>query len=217
MLGFLTYIHYICNMLTIIQLKACLPSTTEENITKFIEPLNETLVKYKINTPERIAAFLSQIFHESLDLKILSENLNYSSEGLIKTFPKYFNKSTALLYQRNPQKIANRVYASRMGNGPESSGDGWQFRGRGAIQTTGRDNYTLLSRNLGVDFINNPDLLKDLKYAVLSAGWFWSNNNLNSVADKGDITRVSKIVNGGSHGLPDRIARYKKYLKVLSS
>lgn len=162
------------------------------------------LEKYDINTPIRKAHFFSQIEHES-ELKPISENLNYSSEGLTKTFKKYF-PTIALcnFYARNPEKIANRVYANRMGNGNESSGDGWKYRGRGFIQITGKENYAKLSKDTGIDFVNNPDLLLQEDNAMLSALWFWKDKKLNSYADTGDIIGLTRAINGGLNGIEHR-------------
>lgn len=185
-------------------------------ITSMTNEINDTLKKYDINTPLRIAHFLAQILHESGNFKFMKENLNYSSKGLLTTFPKYFpTEEVATLYARNPDKIANKVYANRMGNGSESSGDGAKFKGRGAIQITGCENYTNLSKDLNVDFIKNPELLETTKYAMLSAGWFWNKNKLNALADKDDVLSVTKRINGGTHGLDDRKAKLEKIKAIL--
>ena len=170
--------------------------------------------KYKVNTILRIVHFMAQIEHES-HLKPISENLNYSKEGLLKIFPKYFNNETSSIYSRKPEKIANKVYANRMGNGDEKSGDGWKYRGRGFIQLTGKDNYKNLSKDAEIDFIKNPDLLLEEANAIIAALWFWNKNNINRFADKDDIEGVTKVINGGYNGLEDRkklLAKYKKGL-----
>lgn len=186
--------------------------------------------KYLVNTILRIVHFMAQIEHES-HLKPISENLNYSKEGLLKIFSKYFTKDTILVdpktkkesiiygtahnYARQPEKIANRVYANRMGNGDEKSGDGWKYRGRGFIQLTGKDNYKNLSKDTEIDFIKNPDLLLEEPNAIIASLWFWNKNNINKFADKDDIEGVTKIINGGYNGLEDRkklLAKYKKGL-----
>ena len=160
---------------------------------------------------------MAQIEHES-NLKPISENLNYSAEGLVKTFKKYFpNPQLANAYARQPQKIANRVYASRMGNGNEASGEGWKFRGRGFIQITGKNNYTVLSKDTRVDFLSNPDLLLQESNSMISALWFWNVNKLNVLADKDDVVSVTKRINGGTNGLDHRrqlLAKYKKELGI---
>jgi len=171
----------------------------------------ETFEKYSINTVNRSLHFLSQVMHESGDFKRKEENLNYSANGLVLTFRKYFDADLAKQYQNKPEKIANRVYANRMGNGDEASGDGWKYRGRGFIQLTGKDNYEALSRDLMGDFVNNPHFVAEDKYAMLSAGWFWNSRNLNSLADLGltidVIERITKKVNGGLNGLSARIEK----------
>jgi putative chitinase len=170
--------------------------------------------RYAINTPLRIAHFLGQLEHES-NLKPVSENLNYSSSGLIRTFRKYFTDLEAIQFQRKPERIANRVYANRMGNGNEASGDGWRYRGRGFIQLTGKSNYVALSRDLQIDFVKNPDLLLQEPNALLSALWFWNRNNLNRLADKDDVRGVTRVINGGFNGLDDRIKKVNKWKQVL--
>lgn len=173
--------------------------------------------KYGVNTPLRIAHFLGQIEHES-GLKPISENLNYDGDGLLKIFKKYFDKMTInelALYVRNPQKIANRVYANRMGNGTEKSGDGWKYRGRGFIQLTGKNNYIELSKDTGIDFVNNPDLLLDEANALIGALWFWNSRGLNKFADNDDIITITKRINGGNIGLNDRIKKVNKWKQIL--
>jgi predicted chitinase len=160
---------------------------------------------YDIDTRTRLAHFLGQLFHESGYLRHTVENLNYSTEGLLKTFRKYFTPDLARTYARQPERIANRVYALRMGNGDERSCDGWKFRGRGLVQVTGKDNYRALGKWLGVDLLSNPDRVAT-EYAAHSAVWFWTVNNLNRWADTDDVTLVTKIINGGTNGLADRIA-----------
>lgn len=180
----------------------------------FYLPLTIACDNYEINTQVRIAAFLSQVMHECMDLRVLSENLNYSASGLLKTFPKYFTPQQAEAYKRDPKRIANRVYANRMGNGDEQSGDGWKYRGRGCIQLTGHDNYKAFSEAIGFDFVLHPDWLTLEKYAMAAAGWYWNERQINEVA--ADVTAATKLVNGGINGLADREMRYKKYLAILS-
>jgi len=179
---------------------------------KLNEKYKTLLNSYHVNTPLRIAHFMAQIEHES-GLKPISENLNYSAERLLVIFPKYFiSNEDANRYARNPQKIANRVYANRMGNGSETSGDGYKFRGRGFIQITGKDNYTMLSKDTRIDFLTNPDLLLQEANSMISALWFWNKNKLNELADKNDIVGITKRINGGNIGLQHRKELLKKYL-----
>lgn len=197
------------------QLKQAL-RISDETAAKWIEPLNAAMEKFGINTPARKSAFLAQIAHESQGLKALTENLKYSAEGLLKTFKKYFKTdSDAQSLARNEEKIANRVYAGRMGNGNEQSGDGWKFRGRGLIQLTGKENYQKCGTALGVDLVNNPDLVSTPQYAALSAAWFWSVNGINELADKGDLLAMTKRINGGTIGLEERKKLYDTASSVL--
>lgn len=176
------------------------------------------LPEYGIDTPERIAAFLSQTAHESMDYRALSENLNYGATGLLNTFRKYFNQTTAQQYARKPQAIASRVYANRMGNGDEASGEGWKFRGRGILQVTGRNNYYQCSQFIFGDdrLLDNPELLEFQEYALRSACWYWTNNNLNAIADTGDVEALTRRINGGTNGLDDRTERYNTAISYLT-
>jgi putative chitinase len=182
-----------------------------------IAQIPETASKFGIDTPLKLAHFLAQCGHESAGFKVTSENLNYSAQGLKNIFPKYFKTVLAENYARNPQKIANLVYGNRMGNGPESSGEGFKFRGRGFIQLTGKDNYTAFGKSINEDITSNPDLVST-KYPLLSAAWFFSRNCLKKCVDASDatVTSVTKCVNGGTIGLPDRIKHFKEYYKLLS-
>jgi putative chitinase len=185
-----------------------------------IAQIPDTASKFNINTPLRLAHFLAQCGHESGGFKVTSENLNYSAKGLMGIFKKYFpTEQLAESYQRQPQKIANKVYASRMDNGNESSGDGFKFRGRGYIQLTGRANYTAFGKAINEDIANNPDVVSG-KYALLSAAWFWSKNGLNNLADGGStdavVTTITRRVNGGTIGLADRIKHFKEYFHLLA-
>jgi putative chitinase len=183
----------------------------------WIDALNVTCAKYEINTPERIAGFLSQVSHESSGFKFVEENLNYSAPALRTIFGKYFtDDSQANAYSRHPEKIANKVYAKRMGNSDEASGDGWKYRGRGLIQLTGKDNYTACGKALGVDFVSNPDLVASPDFASLSAGWFWFTRNLNNYADAKDIIGMTKRINGGTNGLNDRQMKYAKLMDYFN-
>lgn len=184
----------------------------------WLEPLNETFKRFNINTPLRQAAFIGQCGHECANFKILEENLNYRAETLIRIWPKRFpSLEFAKQYERNPKKIANSVYANRMGNRDEASGDGYRFRGRGCLQTTGSANYFHAGKALGVDLIMEPDLLSTPKYAALAAGYFWDTHKLNQFADSRDYTTMTKKINGGTIGLQDRIKHIEHALEVLSS
>ena len=185
-----------------------------------IQMIPDTAAKFQINTPLRLAHFLAQCGHESGGFRVTQENLNYSAKGLAGIFKKYFpTEAAATPYARNPQKIANKVYANRMANGSEASGDGYKFRGRGYIQLTGRDNYTQFGKAIGEDIANNPDAVSS-NYALLSAAWFWSKNGLNKLADGGAtdavVTSITKRVNGGTIGLADRIKHFNEYYKLLA-
>jgi putative chitinase len=183
---------------------------------KWEQPLLDVFDKYDISTPKRQAGFIGQCAHESNNFRILEENLNYSATALVRVWPSRFpNLEVANQFASNAQKIANKVYAGRMGNGNEESGDGWKYHGRGLIQLTGKDNYANCGPSLGVDLISNPDLLLDPKYAALSAGWFWSKKGLNSLADVQDYETMTKRINGGLNGLDDRKAKIAKALSVL--
>ncbi len=183
---------------------------------KWLEPLKETFEKYNIDTTKRQAAYIGQCMHESAGIKTLNENLNYSAKALMATWPSRFpNEEIANEYARQPEKIANKVYGGRMGNDVESSGEGWKYRGRGIKQLTGKENYERSGAGLGVDLVENPDLLLEPKYAALSAGWFWNKHNLNDLADKGDIETMTKRINGGLLGLDARKAAIKKAESVL--
>jgi len=185
-----------------------------------IAMIPDTAAKFQINTPLRLAHFLAQCGHESGGFRVTQENLNYSAKGLAGIFKKYFpTEAAATPYARQPQKIANKVYANRMANGSEASGDGYKFRGRGYIQLTGRDNYTQFGKAIGEDIASNPDVVSS-KYALLSAAWFWSKNGLNKLADGGAgdtvVTSITKRVNGGTIGLADRIKHFKEYYHLLA-
>lgn len=168
-----------------------------------------------INTNDRICFFLAQTAHESSYFKALIENLNYSKEGLLKTFPKYFTSSTASSYARKPEKIANRVYANRMGNGPESSGDGWKFRGKGLIQLTGKNNHVGFAKDMNMSLDEAVAYLQTKEGAAMGAAWFWEVNNLNRFCDKVDMAGLTKAINGGSNGLSDRVKIFNLAKKVL--
>jgi putative chitinase len=179
----------------------------------------EVVERYNITEPLRLSHFLAQIAHESGNFQFVAENLNYSADSLLKVFPKYFkDKATADLYARKPEMIGSRVYANRMGNGDEASKEGFKFRGRGYIQLTGKDNYKAFSTFIGEDCVANPDLVST-KYPMDSAIWFFDKNKLWDICDKGAgddiITLVTKRVNGGTHGLADRLSKFKTFNSLL--
>ena len=183
---------------------------------KWLDPLNQTFAKYDINTVLRQAAFIGQCQHESNNFRTLEENLHYSADGLMRTWPSRFpSADVAEQYAQNPQKLANKVYAGRLGNGTEESGDGWNYHGRGLIQLTGRENYERCGEAIGVDLINQPQLLVDPNFACLSAGWFWGKKGLNALADSKDYDTMTKRINGGLIGLDDRKAKIAKAISVL--
>lgn len=195
------------------KLKGHIPDSVNSQIT-------DAVTQFNLNTPLRLAHFLAQCGHESGGFKFVQENLNYGAKGLMTTFKKYFpTEALAKQYERQPEKIASKVYANRMGNGDEASKDGWKFKGRGYIQLTGKDNYKAFDAAVQDDILANPDLVAT-KYPLLSAAWFWNKNNLNALADKGatdaDVTAITKRVNGGTIGLADRIAHFKEYYKLLA-
>lgn len=176
------------------------------------------LEEYEINTPKRIAAFLAQTHHESGGYVWLTENLNYSAAGLMRTFKNYFKDSaTAEAYARQPDKIANRVYANRMGNGPEESGEGAKFKGRGLIQVTGKDNYFWFASSLQITPEEASEYMQTFEGAAQSACWYWEQTSLNKLADQGDILNMTKRINGGTIGLEDRKKHYEHALHVLGA
>ena len=190
--------------------------TPADTADKWVPWLNMTMLKYDINTLQRQAMFLAQLAHESGNFKYVSENLNYSAEALRRVFKKYFpTDDLALMYARQPEKIADRVYANRMGNGEESSGDGWKYRGRGLIQLTGKDNYAAFSLKANTNALLEPDLVAQPELAAESAGWFWDTNDLNKLSDTGDVRAATRKINGGFNGLADREAKYNKLIILL--
>lgn len=198
------------------KLAKCL--SRNKNIDTLYEAFNTVLPRYEITTVERVAAFLAQCGHESVDFTVLKENLNYSAEGLSKVFPKRFpTVAAAQPYNRNPEKIANKIYADRMGNGPEASGDGYKYRGRGAIQLTGKENYSKFAASLGMDLTAAVAYCETLEGAIESACWFWNTNKLNDIADKNDIVTLTKRINGGTIGLEDRKHHFENNLVTLSA
>lgn len=204
--------------LSLQQLKQLLPKNPY--VDHWHRALSQLLPDYEINTPQRIAAFIAQCSHESGGFMTLKENLNYRPETLIKLFSKYFTLETAREYCARPNKqeaIANRIYASRMGNGPEESGDGFRYCGRGLIQLTGKENYTWFAASLNIPVEEASEYLQTFEGAAQSACWFWETNNLNQWADKGDILTLTKRINGGTIGLEDRIKHYEHALHVLGA
>lgn len=182
------------------------------------DALNEILPEYNIDTPHRVAAFIAQCAHESGNFRFLQENLNYRAESLMKTWPRHFPTiEVAKQYEKQPQRIANKAYANRMGNGDEASGDGWRYLGRGLIQLTGKTNYTWFAASLEIPVEEAAEYLQTFEGAVQSACWFWETNNLNNEADKGDIKTMTRKINGGFIGLEDRIKHYNHALHVLGA
>jgi putative chitinase len=202
--------------LTASQLKQMVTGITHAD--HWIEAFDQLLPDYEINTPKRVAAFIAQCAHESGNFRFLKENLNYKAESLMKTFPKYFSdRDTANAYAKQPVKIANRVYANRMGNGDEASGDGYRYCGRGLIQLTGKTNYDWFAASLEISATEASEYLETFEGAAQSACWFWESNNLNVEADAGDIKKMTKKINGGYIGLDDRIKHYEHALHILGA
>lgn len=198
------------------QLRQLLPKNPY--IDQWHKALSQLLPDYEINTPQRIAAFVAQCAHESGGFIFLTENLNYKAESLMKLFSKYFkDMPTAKEYERKPEKIANRIYADRMGNGNEASGDGWKYRGRGLIQLTGKTNYTWFAASLEISPEEAAEYTQTFEGAAQSACWFWETNKINTFADKNDIVGMTKKINGGTIGLDDRIKHYEHALHVLGA
>ena len=202
--------------LTLSQLKKMVPGIPYAE--HWLEALDILLPDYEINTPQRIAAFIAQCAHESGGFKFLKENLNYKAASLQKVFPKYFpNAEIAAAYANKPEMIANRVYANRMGNGDEHSGDGFKYCGRGLIQLTGKDNYSWFAASLEISPEEASAYLETFEGAAQSACWFWETNNLNVEADAGDIKKMTKKINGGYIGLEDRIHHYENALEIMGA
>jgi len=183
-----------------------------------LNELGDVMKDFNITNSFRLTHFLAQVAHESGNFRFVRENLNYSTEGLLKVFPKYLDKNTAPLYARKPEQIANIVYESRMGNGNRNTGDGWRFRGRGYLQLTGRTNYKAFGDYIGVNLLVNPDLVAT-KYPLTSAAWFFEKNNLWAICDQGvdiaTIRRVSQRVNGGFNGISDRVSKTNVLFNIL--
>jgi putative chitinase len=195
--------------ITLELLQKIAPATKAEKLEGFVEGLAEACDKFQINTISRQACFLAQVGHESGGFNAVKENLNYGAQGLVGTFHKYFpTLEAAQPYERNPEAIANHVYANRMGNGDEESGDGFKYRGRGLIQLTGHDNYAAFAADLGMTIDETIEYLETYEGAAMSAAWFWWKNNLNDWADKEDMLTLTKRINGGTIGLDDRIHHF---------
>ena len=202
-------------MITLDQLSKIFPLTKKTTLALYVEPLNKTFTKFGLDTPLAIRSFLAQVGHESGGFNAIKENLNYSESGLLKIFGKYFNPTTAKAYARNPEKIANKVYANRMANGNEASGDGWKFLGRGVLQITGKENYINLAKYLGKTLDETVEYLETPEGAVISAGWFFLKNNIIELAKLGSVTKVTKIVNGGTHGLAERLSIFNRSETII--
>lgn len=202
--------------LTLDQLKQIIPKNKYQQ--HWFDVLTQLLPDYDINTPQRIAAFLAQCAHESGDFVFIKENLNYRAATLLKVFPKYFpDLALASQYAGKPERIANKVYANRMGNGSEESGDGYRYCGRGLIQVTGHDNYMWFADSIQVTPEEASEYMETFEGAAQSACWFWETANLNTLADRGDIKAMTKTINGGYIGLEDRISHYEHALHVLGA
>jgi putative chitinase len=198
------------------KLQKCLPRN--KHIHDLFDSLEKVLPKYEITTVDRVAAFLAQCGHESADFTVLEENLNYGAKGLLGLFKKYFpNEDLAKQYERKPEKIANRIYANRMGNGDEASGDGYAHRGRGAIQLTGKLNYQAFGNSIGLSLEDAITYCGTMDGAIESACWFWQKNKLNAIADKKDVLAMTKKINGGTIGLEDRKKHNEHNVEVLSA
>jgi len=206
-------------MVTLDLLTHMCPKTKASVLEGYLEPLNTVAEYYEMNVnPARLAGFLAQTAHESGGYNFIKENLNYSAKGLMGTFKKYFpSEDIAKQYERQPERIANRVYANRMSNGDEASGDGYRFCGRGLIQLTGRANYTKFANDLGMSIEDTVAYLETPNGAVASAGWFWDNNNLNQYCDSGDFVTLTKRINGGTIGLEDRKHHFELAMHYLTS
>lgn len=201
--------------LTSTQLAAAL-SVPEPRAAYWAEDLNAAMARFAINTPTRQAAFLAQVSHESAQLTRIVENLNYSAAGLLGTFPQHFSEAEAIALQRQPVAIANRAYAGRIGNGDEASGDGWEYRGRGLIQITGRANYQACGAALGLDLVSEPEQLLQRDTAALSAAWFWQAHGCNELADLGNFKGITRRINGGDHGAAERLALFQRARVALA-
>jgi putative chitinase len=205
--------------ITLAQLKKVIP--TNQRVESWHAALSKFLPEYDIDSPKRISSFLAQCSHESREFTTLKENLNYKADRLVVVFPKYFpTLAIAQKYTSLPNKqeaIANRVYANRMGNGDEASGDGYKYSGKGIIQITGKNNYSAFAKSVGMDLDDVPEYLLTCDGAVESACWFWKTNSLNKLADNGDIKGMTKVINGGFNGLDERTKLYQQIIKIIQS
>ena len=204
-------------MITLELLQKICPKTKKEVLESYVAPLNKVTKAYGIlDNHKRLAAFLAQVAHESGGFNFTKENLNYGAKALQTVFKKYYpTEKDALVHERKPEQIANKVYASRMGNGDEKSGDGWNYRGRGLIQLTGKENYTKFAESIKKPLTETITYIETAEGAVESAAWFWSKNKLNELCDKDDFITLTKRINGGTNGLEDRKHHYEIALKVL--
>jgi putative chitinase len=189
--------------------------TSPTKFADWVAPLNAAMIEFGITTEQRIEMFLAQIMHESGGLSAMVENLNYKAETLLRVFSSRFDVATAAAYARNPEAIANKVYADRLGNGSPASGDGWKYRGRGPIQLTGKANYAAASKALGINAVDNPDSLLLPINAARSAAWFWRAHGLNEVADTGVFAKTTKVINGGDIGGKERIGLWEVTKRVI--
>jgi putative chitinase len=206
--------------LTIPRLLQVMPALGVERASLWIAPLEQAMARWEITTRPRIAAFLAQAAHESAELRHLEENLNYSAEALVSTWPSRFTSSLAGEYARKPEAIANYVYADRLGNGDKASGDGWLYRGRGIFQLTGRANYRDCSIAIAGDadtLLTNPEFLTDPDFACQSAGWFWQSRGLSDLAERGGFEEITRKINGGLVGLPERLKYWNRAIAMLSA
>lgn len=202
-------------MITLPTLQKLFPNTPKATLTPYVSILNDKLPAHDITGQKRVACLLAQVGHESAGLTARLENLNYSAAGLLATFPKYFTPAQAKAYTRQPERIANRVYANRMNNGPEASGDGWRFRGKGLIQLTGKANHQAFAKWMSLTLDEAVVYLTTLEGAVMGAVWFWESRGLNALADGGQITAMTKVINGGTNGIDDRKRLWKLALTLL--
>lgn len=203
-------------MINLDKLQKIFPATPSKTLEIYVDPLNATLERFALTSQVAQCCFLAQIGHESANLTATKENLNYSKDALLSVFGKYFTPALATQYARKPEAIANRVYANRMGNGDEKSGDGWKFKGRGLIQLTGRNNYMAFKKYMGI--YTDEDLIRYLETptgAVMSAGWFFETNGLVPIANKGDMLNLTKRINGGLNGLDHRMKLYQLASTVI--
>lgn len=191
------------------------PNTSKDKLAPFVSVLNDKLPVYGINTRKRVASFLAQVGHESAGLSARIENLNYGAAGLLATFPRHFTPAQATAYARQPERIANRAYRDRMGNGPEASGDGWKYRGKGLMQVTGKANHQAFAKWIGLTLDEATAYLTTIEGAVMGAIWFWEAHKLNALADGDEITAMTKVINGGTLGLDDRKRMWKLALSLV--